>query len=286
MADVRIAQAPTPSWEQEFFTPAFSAANVNTGTLASWWFKHNGSVGDYNPEAASTNVIDSLRVWFGRPACRANNNTAGVIYTFPWWFPSFGPALDQAPGSRVPEHSVVAVFDFGFAFNSPLIANWAVETTGLWFVPQALSTGLIPAPNGAVLGGGSQNGCFGIAAVDDGAGGMSMDFITFGPGGFISRINAPAGFSPLTEWNNARIQIISAGPGREANVSAWLNGDAWVTELPFDDITLLRPTTTSSRAVGLGVMPYQDSPAGARMYWTLHGRWGRSTPLGVPVQTP
>lgn len=289
---VQLVASPPPSWPFDMYFPDRRTALGTTPDVDDVGSIPNESLSG-NPDvsggtSASVGATHEYQIHQGRMAARvvvaagAVNLTAA--FQFPWWSPFWGPASAVASGLVNNEQDRVAIFDVWLSFNQS-VSRYLPGGSGFFFVSENISTGISSneRPNGAT----PQTVC-GFEFVDDGSGNQSVRWRSYNAAGAILTQSAlPATFTPQ-DWNHLRMTLVSAAPGREAQVfEARINDELLVSELAIDDVQVLRPQTIRPAAgQNLYMMASCERDTGSpQMFYTWRARFGAFRPDGVEVRS-
>lgn len=203
-------------------------------------------------------------------------------WSFPWWTPYFD-ATGLAPGTRIPEGSVVAIIDA--MYQTGFLAGAPADMMGV-FIGGSIDGSSTGSYRSNTPGGANPGASTGGAGFLVDPAGTGFDWVTWGLGGAVAnRIAVPA---ILTDWNAFRFVLTSGLPGGFANLQAFHNGVEIVNE-PYGTATLPVPYAASGASVGaantaaiaftgMGVNP----PTG--WGYRFDAKFGRFLPSGQPIQ--
>lgn len=288
----QLVPAIAPTWPYDLFFPYRRTALGTTPDVDDvGGFPNTSNDGNLDLSggtSASVGATHEYRINQGRMAARivvaagAVNLTAA--WQFPWWSPFWGPASDVAAGLVNNEQDRVVILDLWASF-SDAASRYNDGGSGFFLVSENVGTGVAQndRPNGA-----SPQTVLGFPFVDDGAGGQSIRYRAYNAGGAtIDQSALPGTFQPL-DWNHLRLTLVSAGPGREAQVfEARINGELLVDGQDFGTAQLLRPETLQPGAgQNLYLMVSAQRASGSpQLFYHWRARFGAFRPDGVEVRS-
>lgn len=253
-----------------------------------------GVIVDQGQEVYSHGGTGSIYRWAnlaGRRCIRAQTDTNDEGACAPFgslgWDPNYGPGAVNA-GARINSPAAVMSWSWHFAMTAAAALPDDDRTGFLWVpaAPQAAITNVGTLTPFAGTGGG-----FGIFANDDGAGGITWEFVSWDQATILLRVPIPASVIPdVTAWSTARFVAVTGG-ATPATLALDVNGTE-IVAAEFDDVSLMRPasyTRADWNGLALGYMPgFEFGPMLTLndVFMSWEGWVGRFTPEGVEVEGP